>query len=283
MRRVTPLVLSLLLATLGGAATGCAGSKVATSTGKPGSLARFAIKDSYLYALSRHHLRVFSLVQPQEPRLVLQRRVPSWMAETLFLAKDRLFVGSRDGMYIYDVSHPAAPRLMGQVRHFRSCDPVVVQGNYAFLTLRKGGNCRRGANALQVYDVSDSRRPRLLKSYPMTNPWGLGIDGNFLFVADGKAGLKLFDATNPLDLVLLSTHPTIQGYDVIPDQRILIVSAEDGLYQLDYRTSALRTLSRIPIGNPRRPPVQLNAPLRMIPPPQPAPPPPPPTKRSRPR
>jgi hypothetical protein len=267
------LLLSLACAGLLTAVAGCAASQGAPA-GKGGSMARFVIKDHYLFALSRHHLRVLSLKQGDTPRLVRGIAVATRQAETLFLAKDRLFVGARDGMYIYDVKIPTEPRLLAGVRHFRSCDPVVVQGRYAFVTLRKGGRCWRGKNALLVYDVSDSRRPQLLKSYPMTNPWGLGIDGHLLFVADGRAGLKVFDATNPLALVHLSTHPTIQGYDVIPHEQILIVSAEDGLYQLDYRTGSLRYLSRIPIGNPRRAPVRIDAPLKMV-----APPPPPPRKK----
>ncbi len=256
---------------------GCAARGAAPSTGKAGSMARFAIKGNYLFTLSPRRLRVFSLESGHSPRQVTQFRVPTWMAETLFLSKDRLFVGSRNGMYIYNVKNPARPVLVGKVRHFNSCDPVVVKGNYAYVTLRSGSRCRRGKNVLQVYDVTRTKRPRLVATYPMTNPWGLGVDGNLLFVADGMAGLRVFDIRNPRKPVHLSTHPTIHGYDVIPDKQVLIVSAEDGLYQLDYGTSSLQYLSRIPIGNPKAPPIRINAPLMMII--KPPPPPPPPRKK----
>lgn len=39
-----------------------------------------------------------------------------------------------------------------------------------------------------------------------------------------------------------------RGDDVIPNDRILIVSARDGIYQFDYSTHQLRKLSRIPVG-----------------------------------
>jgi len=277
MKTLHRLALPLLWIAALAATPGCAARGAAPSTGKAGSMARFAVKGSYLFALSQRRLRVFSLKRGDAPRMVTQFNVPTWMAETLFVTKNRLFVGSANGMYIYDVKTPARPRLLGQVLHFNSCDPVVVQGRYAYVTLRSGTRCRRGKNVLQVYDVSDSQRPRLLASYPMTNPWGLGVDGNLLFVADGRAGLKVFDIRDPRRLVHLSTHPTIKGYDVIPDKRILIVSAEDGLYQLDYRTQTLQYLSRIPIGNPSTPPVKISAPLQMVI--VPPPPPPPPRKK----
>lgn len=281
MKTLHRLILPLLWVATMAAGAGCASRGGMAPTGKAGSMARFAVKGHHLFALSQRHLRVFSLRRGDAPILVDKLRVPTWMAETLFVAKDRLFVGSTNGMYIYDIKRPARPRLLGQVRHFRSCDPVVVQGNFAYVTLRSGSRCRRGKNALQVYDVSNSRQPRLLTSYPMTNPWGLGVDGHLLFVADGRAGLKVYDIRNPRRLVHLSTHPTIRGYDVIPNKQILIVSAQDGLYQLDYRTQTLQYLSRIPIGNPRTPPVKIRAPLQMVqvPPPQP----PPPRKKVRPR
>ena len=70
----------------------------------------------------------------------------------------------------------------------------------------------------------------------MTNPHGLGKDGNTLFICDGTAGLKVFDATNP---TTISTTPVvtffnIQATDVIPFNNKLLMIGDDGLYQYDY-------------------------------------------------
>ena len=82
----------------------------------------------------------------------------------------------------------------------------------------------------------------------MGNPWGLGIDRKKLFVCDGIHGLKIYDANNPKHLQLLEIVEYINGYDVIPHNQILIVSARDGIYQFDYSTNRLKKLSRIPVG-----------------------------------
>ena len=69
-----------------------------------------------------------------------------------------------------------------------------------------------------------------------------------LFVCDGKYGLKIFDANNPEQLQHIETIDYINGYDVIPNDRVLIVSARDGIYQFDYSANQLKMLSRIPVG-----------------------------------
>jgi hypothetical protein len=70
----------------------------------------------------------------------------------------------------------------------------------------------------------------------MTNPHGLGKNGNILFVCDGSAGLKIFNATNPKQLLnnVIKTYPGINAFDVIPLPNNLIMVGDSGLYQYDY-------------------------------------------------
>jgi hypothetical protein len=73
-------------------------------------------------------------------------------------------------------------------------------------------------------------------TYPLTNPHGLGKDGDLLFICDGSAGLKIFDAADPRTITghLIKAYPGIHAYDVIPLNGILILIGADGLYQYDY-------------------------------------------------
>jgi hypothetical protein len=83
-------------------------------------------------------------------------------------------------------------------------------------------------------DISDPAQPRLKVSYGMESPYGLGIDGNVLFVCD--EGLKVFDAADPLKIAAeqLAHFTGISGFDVIPYNNILLVIGDDGLHQYDY-------------------------------------------------
>jgi hypothetical protein len=170
--------------------------------------------------------------------------------ETLFPSGQNLFVGSRAGMGIYDISSPGQPALLSTYEHIYSCDPVVAQGDYAYVTLYTGDICHNKTNELQVVNIKDLKNPSMLTSYSMTNPHGLGLDENLLFICDGDAGLKIFDATDPntIDSHLLASYPGINAFDVIPYQNVALVIGKDGLYQYDYSNlKSMKLLSKIAI------------------------------------
>jgi hypothetical protein len=156
--------------------------------------------------------------------------------ETIFSSAQNLFMGARDGMYIYNVSDQAVPQRVGVYAHARTCDPVVVDGNYAFVTLHSGTTCDGYSNQLDVVDIQNLQAPQLVKTYPMTNPQGLGKDQNTLFICDGSDGLKVYDASdvNAISTKLLAHYKNIDAYDVIPVDGVLMMIGANGLYQYDY-------------------------------------------------
>jgi hypothetical protein len=82
----------------------------------------------------------------------------------------------------------------------------------------------------------------------MNNPRGIAKDGNLLFVCDGPAGLKVYDATDASNLKPLGHVNGMETYDVIAQNKRAIVVATDGLYQFDYSSpDNLKLLSKIPI------------------------------------
>jgi hypothetical protein len=105
-------------------------------------------------------------------------------------------------------------------------------------------------NELLVLDVSNLSQPQLIKSYNMTNPHGLGIDGNTLFVCDGSDGLKAFDSRDDLNILQnrIGHFADITAYDVIPLGGVLLTSATEGIYQYDYSDpSDIKLLSKIEV------------------------------------
>src|SRR5690606_2577958 len=98
-----------------------------------------------------------------------------WDIETIFPYEDKLFIGARSGMHIYDLATPENPQKISTYSHINSCDPVVVSGDYAYVTLRSGTTCEGFSNQLEVLDISNLASPSLVKVYPMHNPHGLGV------------------------------------------------------------------------------------------------------------
>lgn len=220
--------------------TGIAGSQATGSfvssagVGIAGSLARFALLDSRMYTVSQNDLKVFNLTLPASPSFVSSVSLQQGNIETIFPYKNKLFIGSQSGMFIFDVSLSDNPQKYSQFTHARSCDPVIADDKYAYVTLSGGSACGGFSNQLDVIDISNLSSPVLVKSFNLTSPKGLSKDGNLLLVCDGKAGLKILDATNVPQIWFVKQVVGFEANDVIAMQGIAMVAAKDGLYLIDY-------------------------------------------------
>jgi hypothetical protein len=222
-----------------------------SGSGVGGSMARFTISGNHLYLLDGAYIRTVDIADETSPVEGGETEL-SWDIETIFPYKSNLFIGSRSGMHIMDISTPATPVRVSSYEHVRSCDPVVVDDNYAYVTLRSGTECMGFTNQLEVIDISNLKSPQLLQVYPMTHPHGLGIDDKTLFICDGDAGLKAFDATdvNAIDKNLLAHYPDINAFDVIPFNDVLMMIGSDGIFQYDYSNPKnIKLLSKIELSN----------------------------------
>ena len=206
-----------------------------TSSGTAGSITKFTIVNNHLYVMDGFSIHPFNISNPAAPTASVP--VGVWgNVETLFPYEDYIFMGTPTGMLIYGTENPDYPTFISQLSHARGCDPVVVQNDYAYVTVRSGGPCGGGVDQLDVIDISNISSPVLVGEFELKNPHGLGISGNRLFVCDGKSGLKVFDATNPVNCGdnLLETFENVQATDVIPVNGLLMMIGEDGIYQYDY-------------------------------------------------
>jgi hypothetical protein len=242
-----------IVLSLQNAATFSAKAAITPGTGSGpgvgGSLARFTINGNHLYLIDGGDLQVVDVTTETHPE-EKNRAYLSWDIETIFPYKSNLFIGSSTGMYIMDVAAPESPALVSTFMHARSCDPVVVNDEYAYVTLRSGTACQGFSNQLEVIDIKNLQSPQLVKTYPMTNPHGLGIDDNTLFICDGNDGLKAFDVTDvtKIDQNLIAHYKEINAVDVIPFNDILMMIGEDGIFQFDYSNPKdIRLVSKIEV------------------------------------
>lgn len=218
------------------------------STGVNGSMSRFALYNDKLYAVVNDFMSIFDLTG-DKPVKAAENMYVGWGVETLFSYKDNMFMGTPTGMLIYSVTDPLKPVFMSSVTHIFGCDPVVVYDDKAYVTVHSGNVCGQSVNELFIVDVSDVANPKRLKTYPMDNPKGLGIDKGMLFLCDD--GLKIFSLTTPDKMYLQSLKhiDDMKGYDLIAYNDVLMMIAEDGLYQFDYSDiEKIKFLSKLPFG-----------------------------------
>lgn len=204
--------------------------------GQSGSMARFTLMNNHLYLIDGNRLHSFNITDKLNPEPTGTKDV-GWGIETIFPYNNSLFIGARNGMHIFDAQDPSNPTFASTFNHVESCDPVIVDNDLAYVTLRGGTDfCGNRANQLLKLDVADIYSPRLIKEMDMTNPHGLGILENHLFICDGNAGIRVFHK-NELNTMSESTiaHITeVFGKDIILlSNKTAIVLTDKGYEQYD--------------------------------------------------
>ena len=229
------IIIALLI--LVGCSNDSDNSESASTDGTGGSMAIFALKGDYLYAVDNAKLNIFSLINTAEPVVVNEINV-GFNIETLFSKDDYLFIGSRNGMYIYSLQHPENPELLSTATHFTSCDPVVANDTHAFVTLHSGDFCGNSNNELLIYDIANINQPILLHSRQLVYPKGLALYGDFLFICDDT--IKIFDITDP-------RQPQLKGN--IPKQCNDLIIKGNELYAIGDHIVCRYTLDAANISN----------------------------------
>ena len=222
----------------------------ANTYGVGGSMARFITYDDYLYTLeSSWKLKSINIANTDN--LQVENELSLWgNVETVFIADDYLYIGTSNGMHILDLLNPALPNFLSTYQHITACDPVVVEGDRAYVTLRSGNLCGGTQDLLEVIDISDKYDPKRLSSFSMNEPYGLGIDDGILFVCQGDYGLNVYDASyeQSIGSHLIAAFPGINAYDVIPLDDFLFMIGEDGFYTYDYSDlNNIHILGSLPI------------------------------------
>jgi hypothetical protein len=228
----TLLFLSIFLfAQCDKSSSNLASSNASTTKGKAGSLARFAIIENYLYAIDNQSLRVFDVTNPSAILFKNTMYVGSSI-ETIFPFRNKLFIASNIGMYMYDVSNPVLPTRESFVQHFTGCDPVVANNTHAYLTIRSGSTCgsNNNLNVLKTYRLDNNiANPTFVSQVDLRNPIGLGLKNKTLFVADKIMGLVVFDVSDgdhPIQKQVITGEKFI---DVIVYDNLLVCMLEDGI------------------------------------------------------
>jgi hypothetical protein len=202
-------------------------------SGSGGSMARMTFVQGILYVVDE---RTLSTIDVSNGFNELYKGNISWGIETIFGTEDHLFIGTTTGMLILERNDGYEPTYLSGIQHARGCDPVVVQGNYAYVTVRGNGNCGQANDELLVVDISTIESPRLHSSHAMSSPYGLGVRGETIMICDGPAGLRIFDKSDLYKITEneIATISGIDAYDIIPFDDTFILSTSEGVFQYDY-------------------------------------------------
>ena len=216
-----------------------------SGSGTGGSMARMTFVEGILYVVDENTL---STINVSSGFNLLYKGNLFGGVETIFGHGDHLFLGTATGMLVYERNNGYEPTYLSGISHARGCDPVVVQDDYAFVTVRGNANCGEAEDQLMVIDISTIANPKLHSIHPMSSPYGLGVRGETLMICDGPAGLRIFDKTELSSISdnEIATIDEIDAYDIIPFENTFILSTADGVFQYDYsKPSKPKLLSKL--------------------------------------
>lgn len=222
---ITLITLSICFAT-------CSKKEGLSTSGTGGSTARMTIAGNYLYIVSASKLYTYDITDAANTVLLNDQNISWGDIETIFPYRDKLFIGAQGSMHVFDISNPKKPQPQGRAQHLRSCDPVVADASYAYVTLRNtNANCGGSINQLQIYDIQGTNvtAPKIVSTLDMPEPNGLGYKNNILYICMGKQGLNLVnisDKAKPTSVKIITGETFI---DVIPYDDILIAYVEGGI------------------------------------------------------
>lgn len=201
-----------------------------------GSMAAFAVMGDYLYTVSAgtNSLLTYSIADPLNPSKTSEQ-VIGWNVETIVAYQRFLFIGTQSGMQVFGIQNsPGSPSYISAFTHATACDPVIVQDQTAYVTLRGGTPCQGISNQLDVLNVQNIQNPVLIRTYPMSGPYGLGIDGNILAICEAGNGVQVYNAADPANLVHVTTLTSLNVKDVILYGGMALFIGDTGIWVYTY-------------------------------------------------
>jgi len=246
------LLISLVLTSCSEASdsTGAIGGfdEGSTGDGTNGSYTAMIAVADRLYYVDNTTLFTSDISDPTSIQVIDQQEVGTEI-ETLFHRAGLLFIGSGPALYIYELDDDRIPRRASETRYnqfgedMTPCDPVVADAGYAYVTLSSTAVTEQGAggcprftlvNELRIYDITDIESPMLISTTDLTNPKGLALDGDVLFVCDSEAGLKVYDVSDRLHPELLHSFTDGTTFDAIARAGLLVVAGPSAIMEYDY-------------------------------------------------
>jgi len=157
----------------------------------------FTISEDYIYAVAGNGretlgLRIFDLSDPENPEEIGFCYVPLTIKGIVIQGDYAYIANDRHGVRILNVADPENPFEVGLYDSLTSVADVAAAGNYVYTINRN--------RWLHVINVSDPENPFRCAAYRTRGEMlDVTVDANecFLYLADGTAGMRVFEITNP--------------------------------------------------------------------------------------
>ncbi len=206
------------------------------------------VQDTLVFvAYGYKELAIYSAARPESLQLVGELEYPQPGYGYDVAVKDSFVYIAADAQFIIvNAARPRYPELVFQYRYPRGCRGVAVSEGKCYLALEQNG--------IEIWDVSSLPPVRLGSLDTPANARGIAVRGTAVFVADGRGGLLVADATDLTRPRVVGTL-ALTGYAarVAVADTIVLVALGDGGVGIVNATVAERPelAARIRAGNTR--------------------------------
>jgi|GEM_PF-6158581 len=203
----------------------------------PAGTNQLAKMDSYLFiACGKQGLIVLDICNPYQP--VLAGTNDECELVDISVQGDYCYAtSSTDGLVVFDISNPSLPLVVGKILTEGSFSGIAVEGNYAYITVKKQKNEGAGFG---VWDISDPSHPTLSGFNPQVGtegrPDGLVLQDGYAYIVDGLNGFSIVNVIDPTKPTKISTYKWDFQYAMgvdISDDKAFVTLRSSGLRVLD--------------------------------------------------
>ena len=179
-------------------------------TNNGGNAYTVALSGPYAYLANNDDgLRVYDVTNPGMPINIGHINIgpPSSAGAVAVKVSGHYAYVAQGGLQIYDVSDPGMPTWTNGVSFGTSATSVAVSdnGSYAFLGCGPGG--------LYMCDVSSPSNIRVVSAgYDSEFVYGVVLHNNYVYVADGLRGMRVYLAMPQLAVALTSTNSLLVSW-----------------------------------------------------------------------
>ncbi len=178
------------------------------------------IKDDNVYCATSGGLKIIDITDLKNPTLLLTVAVGA--ADNIVIDGNYVYMSvTGKDLCIVDISTPSTAFEETTLDTAEKPNDIAIDGTFAYVAV--------GASGFQVIDISDPTSPTIDATQVTVAANGIDASGDLVAIADGTAGLKLYNISNLLAIVLADTELTT-GYDLSKlklDGNDLFVAAKD--------------------------------------------------------
>jgi hypothetical protein len=190
----------------------------------PAAARDVVVNGSYAYvAADSSGFLVLDISYPTHP-IEVGSVTPPGVALKVAAGGGVLYGSTSQGLYLIDVSVPAAPTVIASYPIYGST--VALGGPNAYIL--------EGGTGLRIYDVSNPKSPALLGSVALlTGGTDIVVVGQFVYLAGGEGGLQIVDVSNPSVPTLVGGSYQVNDTNAVASDGEYVYLASGAMYSTE--------------------------------------------------